>query len=94
MWKKTRLYAGIAMLVQAFAFAVLFCTQIVKRKSLAGAFLAVAAAEGAAGGFLLWRAYEENRRERALGYTEDDAFYFDEDEMNRELSGNPDEDAG
>ncbi len=56
MKKETRLFAGIALLVNACTSLILFFIFLGKKKGIAGAFAAVAALTGAAGGYLL---YEE-----------------------------------
>lgn len=56
MKKQTRLFAGIALLVNACTSLILFFILLGKKKGIAGAFAAVAALSGAAGGYLL---YEE-----------------------------------
>ncbi len=54
MFKKTKLYVGISLLVQAVCSVVMFFILLGKKKSVAGAFLALAAVSGAAGGYLLY----------------------------------------
>ena len=54
MFKKTKLFVGISLLVQAVSSIVMFFILLAKKKSIAGAFLALAALSGAAGGFLLY----------------------------------------
>ena len=56
MKKQTRLFAAIALLVNAFTSLILFFIFLAKKKSIAGAFAAVAAVTGTIGGYLL---YEE-----------------------------------
>jgi hypothetical protein len=53
MFKKTKLFVGISLLVQAASAIVMFIFLIAKKKSIAGAFLALAALSGAAGGYRL-----------------------------------------
>ncbi|MBQ2119245.1 MAG: hypothetical protein II192_09320 [Clostridia bacterium] len=74
--KKTRLYVGITLLVQAVSFVIMFIILAAKKKSLAAAFLAVAAMEGAAGGYLLWQ-YRQDEKEYEAQFGED--FLTDED---------------
>ncbi len=52
MLKKSKLIVAIALLVQSFTLFVLFLILCVKKKSIAAAFLGVAAMEGATGGYL------------------------------------------
>lgn len=54
MFKKTKLYVGVSLLVQAVTSVVMFFILLGKKKSIAGAFLALAAVSGAAGGYLLY----------------------------------------
>ena len=59
MLKRSRLGISIALLVQSFTLFILFIILCVKKKSIAAAFLAVSAMEGAAGIYLLREAAEE-----------------------------------
>ena len=59
MLKKSRLIVAVSLLVQSVTFFVLFCTLWSKKKSLAGAFLAVAAMGGAAGTYLVLQMKKE-----------------------------------
>ena len=71
MLRKSRLFVGITLVVQAISFLCLFFILFAKKKSIAGAFLALSAAEGAAGTYLLYQLKEERKKAR-------DAEYFDE----------------
>jgi hypothetical protein len=71
MLRKSRLFVGITLVVQAISFLCLFFILFAKKKSIAGAFLALSAAEGAAGTYLLYQLKEERKK------THDDE-YFDE----------------
>ena len=64
MLKKTRLYVAIALVVQAVSFAAMFIILCAKKKSIAYAFLALAALEGAAGAYLLKEIKDEARASR------------------------------
>jgi hypothetical protein len=59
MFKKTKLYVGVSLLVQAVCSVVMFFILLGKKKSIAGAFLALAAVSGAAGGYLLYDCKQE-----------------------------------
>ncbi len=59
MFKKTKLFVGVSLIVQAFSAIVMFFILIGKKKSIAGAFLALAAISGAAGGYLLYDCKQE-----------------------------------
>ncbi len=52
MLKKSKLVLSVALLVQSFTLFVLFLILCAKKKSIAAAFLGVAAMEGAAGAYL------------------------------------------
>ncbi len=54
MFKKTKLYVGVALLVQAVSSVVMFFILLGKKKSIAGAFLALATISGVAGGYLVY----------------------------------------
>ncbi len=54
MFKKTKLYVGVSLVVQAVCSVTMFFILLGKKKSVAGAFLALAAISGAAGGYLLY----------------------------------------
>lgn len=57
MFKKTtKFFAGVALLVQAFSSVVMFFINIGRKKSSSGAWLALAAVTGAAGGYLVYDA--------------------------------------
>ena len=71
MLRKSRLFVGITLVVQAISFLCLFFILFAKKKSIAGAFLALSAAEGAAGTYLLYQLKEERKKAR-------DSEYFDE----------------
>lgn len=60
MFKKSKLYVGIALLVQSVSSVAMFFILLGRKKSIAGAFLALAALSGTAGGYLLYdSAHEE-----------------------------------
>ena len=54
MFKKTKLYVGVSLLVQAFSAVFMFFILFGKKKTLAGAFMALATVCGVAGGYLLY----------------------------------------
>lgn len=91
--KKTRLYVGITLIVQAISFVFMFILLCAKKKSIAAAFLAVAAMEGCAGGYLLWQ-YKQDMNELDDGFGRDffgdEEFDFDEDDMTADLFGDDD----
>ena len=57
--KETRLYIALTLLIQSFAFFIMFIILCAKKKSIAAAFLAVSAAEGATGAYLLYQCKED-----------------------------------
>lgn len=59
MFKKTKLYVGVSLIVQAITSLVMFFILLGKKKSIAGAFLALAAVSGAAGGYLIYDCKKE-----------------------------------
>ena len=59
MFKKTKLFVGVSLLVQAVTAVVMFFILLGKKKSIAGAFLALAALTGAAGGYILYDCKKE-----------------------------------
>ena len=54
MFKKTKLYVGVSLLVQAVSAVFMFFILLGKKKSLAGAFMALATVCGVAGAYLLY----------------------------------------
>ncbi len=74
MLKKTRLYVGISLIVQAFTCLFMFLILCAKKKSVASAFLAVAAMNGVAGVYLLY----QHKTEAEAQF--DPSRYFDDDE--------------
>ena len=54
MFKKTKLYVGVALVVNALTSFITFIILLCKKKSSAGAFLAFSAMSGAAGAYLLY----------------------------------------
>lgn len=61
MLKKTRLYVALSLIIQAVSFAALFLILCVKKKSIAYAFLAISALEGAAGAYLLKQVKDDSK---------------------------------
>ena len=91
MIKKTRLYVGISLIVQAFSFLIMFLILCTKKKSIAAAFLAVAAMEGACGAYLLYqeksdRALDDADFDSSDFFAEDD-FNFDDSMINADVYG-------
>ena len=83
MFQKMKLPAAIALFVQSITFFALFFVLWSKKKSLAGAFLAVSAMSGAACGCLVY----ELRKEIAQTTVElDDGLDIDEADLRADLS--------
>ncbi len=87
-WEGARFYIALALLVQSFAFLVTFIVLCVRKKSIAGAFLAVSAAEGGVAAMLLAQMRRETCEEfeavkEALASEEDD---IDEDQIAADLA--------
>jgi hypothetical protein len=72
MFKKTKLYVGVSLLVQAISAVFMFFILCGKKKSLAGAFMALATVCGVAGTYLLYDCKKDE--ELSFGYLD-----FDED---------------
>ncbi len=63
MSKKTKFTIAVSLIVQAITLSVVFIILCFKKKSISGAFLAVAAMSGTAGGFLLHKLKQEEKEE-------------------------------
>ena len=90
MLKKTRLYVGIALVVQAFSSMFMFLILCTKKKSIAAAFLAVAAMNGVAGAYLLYQHKSDMKEEEEFDpslYFSDDDFTFDDSMINADIYG-------
>lgn len=59
MLKKSKLILAVSLLAQSFSFLLMFCILWGKKKSLANAFLTVAAMGGATGALLLAKMKKE-----------------------------------
>lgn len=90
MFKKVKLPAAIALLVQSVTFFVLFLILWAKKKSLASTFLAVSAMSGAASGFLICQMRKEIA-ETSVAF--DDEFDVDEAEIKADLDHLDEEEA-
>ncbi len=93
MIKKTRLYVGISLVVQAFSCLFMFLILCTKKKSIAAAFLAVAAMNGVAGAYLLYQhksELEEEEFDPSRFFETDDDFTFDDTMINSGVYGSDD----
>ena len=88
MLKKMKLPAAVALFVQSVTFFVLFLVLWAKKKSIAGAFLAVSAAGGVACGCLVSGLRKEIAA-TTVAFEED--FDMDEAELKADLAGNDEE---
>ena len=88
--KNSRPYVALALLIQSFTFFVMFIILCVKKKSIAAAFLAVAAMEGAAGTYLFCQLKAENDAEfdPELALASDEGLGIDDSALSAEMSGN------
>ena len=59
MLKKTKLFVGIALLVEAVIALATFVSLVAKKKSIAAAFLAMSAVGGAVGAYLICKSKYE-----------------------------------
>ena len=66
MVKKTAFYAGITLIVQSVTMAVLFFLLFARKKNLATVLLALSAAGGIAGGWLLYKHAKRVKEEEDL----------------------------
>ncbi len=67
MIKKTKLIAGITLLVQSLTFLILFFTFFARKKKSAGAYLGISLASAISGaGLLIWYNEDEKAEERML----------------------------
>lgn len=84
-FKKSKFYVGLALIAQSFMFVILFFALWHKKKSLAKTFLAIAAAGGMTGVYLVYKNAKEIKREQKIlaamdAFCEDgDDFVFDKD---------------
>lgn len=87
--KNSRPYVALALLIQAFTFFIMFIILCVKKKSIATAFLAVAAMEGAAGTYLLCQMKSENEQEfdPELALANDEGLDIDDSALSAEMNG-------
>ena len=88
--KNTKVYVGISMIVQAFSCLIMFFILCTKKKSIASAFLAVAAMNGVAGAYLLYQHRLEQKGEESDSsdcFLDEDGFDFDCSMINSDIYG-------
>ena len=73
IFKKTKLYVSVSLLVQAVSALFMFFILLGKKKSLSGAFMALAVACGVSGAYLLYDCKKDE--ELALGCLDCDEDY-------------------
>ena len=80
---KSKFYIGLALIVQSVMCIIFFFTLWKKKKSLAGTFLAIGAAGGIGGAYLVYKNAKEMEREQkilsAMDAFCDDEYVFDDD---------------
>lgn len=83
MLKKTAFYAGITLIVQSVTMAVLFFLLIAKKKNIATVLIAMSAAGGIAGGFLLYKHAKRVKAEEDLlsEFLGDDEYEYNNGEI-------------
>lgn len=67
MLKNNKLYIAMSLLVSAFTSLVTFFVLLFKKKSIAGAFLAVAAISGTVGSYLLYECKQSGELKKEDG---------------------------
>ncbi len=78
MLRRTKLYAGISLLVQSVTFLVMVIIFLFKnKKNTAGVFMAISLASGVAGSLLLLKEMQEEREEDELFDSIDDVYSDD-----------------
>lgn len=79
MFKKSKLYIGISLIVQAVSFLILFFSFRNKKKSLAATFFVTALTGGIIGGLCLYSHSRDEAKYRRMKII-DDAYQQDDDE--------------
>lgn len=92
---KSKFYIGLALLVQSVMCVVFFFALWRKKKSLAGTFLAIGAAGGLGGAYLVYKNAKELEREQkilsAMDAFCDEEYVFDDDWVDLRDSETPEE---
>lgn len=82
MFKKTKFFVGIALLVQSLSCIVVFICLLAKKKSLWKTFLAIGLAGGLAGTYCTFSALKHDRKfKKVLEAVDDLCDYDDEEEI-------------
>lgn len=78
MLKKTKLFVGIAFLVQAVTFLTIFVVLWIKKKSISKTFLIIGLLGGIAGTILTVKALKEDKQFKAMLAAVEGIYDFDE----------------
>ena len=93
MFKKSRFFVAVALLVQAFSSFIMFIILCARKKSISAAFLAVATMEAAAGAYLLYQEKQEWDEQMSLDdYLDDSEFELDDSILECDLRHGKDDD--
>lgn len=79
MFKKTKLYCGMTLLVQSITCFIVFIALLAKKKSLWKTFLTISVAGGIAGTYLTFTALKHDRKFRKVLEAVDDLCDYDDD---------------
>lgn len=73
MWKNSKFYIGLTMLVQSFSFLIAFFFVLSKKKNLANSILALSGIQGLLGMFLIYKNErdERNAMDALYDYSDD-----------------------
>ena len=100
--KKSKFFIGLALIAQSITFIAFFFALWRKKKALAGTFLAIGAAGGISGAYLVYKNHKEIQREQKIlaamdAFCEDSDDYIFDDEWvdlrDKEEEASPDENA-
>jgi hypothetical protein len=61
MFKNTKFYVAVALIAQSIASLVAFIVLAAKKKCISAAFLAISGVSGAAGAYLMYECYNEEK---------------------------------
>ena len=85
MLKKTKLFIGIAFLVQAVTFLTIFVVLWIKKKSISKTFLIIGLLGGVAGTILTVKALKEDKQFKAMLAAVEGIYDFDESDAIDEI---------
>ena len=78
MLKKTKLFVGIAFLVQSFTFLIVFIILLAKKKSLSKTFLIIGILGGVIGTVLTVKSIKEDKQFKSMLAAVDGLYDFDD----------------